>query len=610
MGIPGLRSVIEACEEIVPLAQLAQDCWNEHQRPFRIAVDAADWHFHNISPAQERSIRSKESAANPIEKAIFFRVCNLLTLNIRPVFVFDGSHAPLKRNATEGRKISPKARVLIEKALDGLGVSRIDAPGEAEADCCRLQTLGLVDAVWSQDSDCLMFGCTFWIRELRTAREAGNSSRHVGDTQKDPKRVRVVRAEKLKIGDFQLKPDGCVLFAMLVGADYDTRGLPGCGIANALKLVKASLGRSLCSRQNQQECDVWSERILPRYLATQSITLVVPKTFPRFDTLQNYANPRTLGDAELRERAAGSSEFNHPPREEELLGVACRYFNFWSKKYYNHIGPVLLSRYLAERDRSLPRELVHDIKLVKTKSKGAGSESDPAILERKLTFSPFGVSRLNKAHFEPLYSTRPSKTDTSFDPEQRVTCEIPTFLLQKVLPLDVLEPPAAGAQKQTPKRKQRDDAEQGDASHAKKRGRPRKKDTAFSSDVIDSPGSRALPSTPYRRPLATPNRDSSRPSATRTSTAIEFPDSEDEQIKEAKRRSLLDVFHEQRRSFPGIGNGESSASPRPSMSTPSRAGPSTLASLPREANTAGPGNGSVASPWNLDRTDFIDLTED
>ena len=156
----------------------------------KIAIDAADWHYHNICPEQEQYVKERKSsiqcciavsddhvpavepAAHPVEKAIFSRVCKLLTLNIRPVFVFDGLEDKAK-SSSKGPMRNPGACDIIKEALDGLGVPHIDALGEAEAECCKLQKLGLVDAVWSQDSDCRMFGCTFLIRELRTARETG-----------------------------------------------------------------------------------------------------------------------------------------------------------------------------------------------------------------------------------------------------------------------------------------------------------------------------------------------------------------------------------------------------------------------------------------------------
>jgi Holliday junction resolvase YEN1 len=151
-----------------------------------------------------------------------------------------------------------------------------------------------------------MFGCTLWVREYRTGREPGNSSRHIRKTKRDPRLVRVVRAEELKITDFQLKPDGCVLFAMLVGGDYDRQGLKGCGTVNALKEVKAGLGRSLYPRQGQTECNTWRENVLKRFIARQLINLVVPGDYPKFDTLEKCKSPETHSDAELRNHASAN----------------------------------------------------------------------------------------------------------------------------------------------------------------------------------------------------------------------------------------------------------------------------------------------------------------
>lgn len=63
------------------------------------------------------------------------------------MFVSDGPDVPPKRGRDAGRRVDRKQRALLNEILDGLGVAHIEAPGEAEAECCRLQTLGLVDAV-------------------------------------------------------------------------------------------------------------------------------------------------------------------------------------------------------------------------------------------------------------------------------------------------------------------------------------------------------------------------------------------------------------------------------------------------------------------------------
>jgi Holliday junction resolvase YEN1 len=52
-----LRPSIEACEEIVPIAQLAEEHYVKHGRPLKIAVDEADWRFHSVTPAQIAAMR-------------------------------------------------------------------------------------------------------------------------------------------------------------------------------------------------------------------------------------------------------------------------------------------------------------------------------------------------------------------------------------------------------------------------------------------------------------------------------------------------------------------------------------------------------------------------
>jgi Holliday junction resolvase YEN1 len=53
-----LRETIEACEEIVPVAQLADAHFRDHGRPLKIAIDEADWRFNNVPPDRVASIRS------------------------------------------------------------------------------------------------------------------------------------------------------------------------------------------------------------------------------------------------------------------------------------------------------------------------------------------------------------------------------------------------------------------------------------------------------------------------------------------------------------------------------------------------------------------------
>lgn len=130
-----------------------------------------------IMPESDMAFRGQE-------KSMFFRICCFLTLNIQLVFVFDRPVRPWKRRKRGRRKINYKERRLIKDVLTCLGIPYHEAPGEAEAECAHLQILGIVDAVWSQDPDCLMFGCTLWIRDDRIFKVKGSKDRSKEDRKK------------------------------------------------------------------------------------------------------------------------------------------------------------------------------------------------------------------------------------------------------------------------------------------------------------------------------------------------------------------------------------------------------------------------------------------
>jgi Holliday junction resolvase YEN1 len=50
--------VIRDHEEIVPITQLAEKHYERHGKPFRIAVDEADWRFNNVTQAFVYTIRN------------------------------------------------------------------------------------------------------------------------------------------------------------------------------------------------------------------------------------------------------------------------------------------------------------------------------------------------------------------------------------------------------------------------------------------------------------------------------------------------------------------------------------------------------------------------
>ncbi|KAF2772226.1 PIN domain-like protein, partial [Teratosphaeria nubilosa] len=151
--------------QVVHIADYAAQHFQQPKRPLRIAVDEACWRFCNVTHEQAEKIREGEPAANPIEANILYRVLRLMCLNIQLIFVYDGLSRPGKdRRKGAGNRLEKEIVRLLHQLLDHLKIPYHQAPGEAEAECAKLQRLGVVDAVWSDGGDALMFGCTTLIK--------------------------------------------------------------------------------------------------------------------------------------------------------------------------------------------------------------------------------------------------------------------------------------------------------------------------------------------------------------------------------------------------------------------------------------------------------------
>ncbi|KAH7083689.1 PIN domain-like protein [Paraphoma chrysanthemicola] len=378
--------VIEEHDRSIAIAQLAEEHHRRHGRALRIAVDEADWHFNNLTEAQVYAIRdslASDQAFQGQEKSMFYRICRFLTLNIQLIFVFDGPGKPWKRGRHGSGKIDFRKRDLLKDVLRAFGIPYHEAPGEAEAECARMQALGMVDA------------------------QKGTKDRSKENTEKNKKTARVIDREAL------------VLFAMLVGGDYDTKGLPGCGPSIAMKILKSGLGKSLCKCRSQVECNAWSQKLQKAFDTSGARSIQVPAGFPEFKPLQKYNNPKVTSDSVLKSNTRLNLDCARPIDELKLLETTRLRFNIWGRLC------------ITERNSSLPRE-----------AKNIAGDANQHVFERKLRFSPFGVSSLRRSDFKgERLGYWDGNLTKPFDPEHRVECEIPNYWLSKLLPKDVLEPP-------------------------------------------------------------------------------------------------------------------------------------------------------------------------
>ena len=201
MGIRGLYKLLEVA---APGAVQSRDCKEYDMRwGRRVAVDAMVYIEQALKGGPPGPVlRNGAGKVTSHLQGVFMRTARLLQAGILPVYVFDGEPPRAKdwvlrerrqerMQAEEELKAAREAgdlerveklskRVLqatpeqyeqCKRLLRLMGVPVVQAPGEAEATCARMQAGGLVFAVCTEDSDALPFGTKRLVRHMKTSKD-------------------------------------------------------------------------------------------------------------------------------------------------------------------------------------------------------------------------------------------------------------------------------------------------------------------------------------------------------------------------------------------------------------------------------------------------------
>lgn len=184
---------------------------------------------------------------------LFYRTTRLLSMGVKPVYVFDGTPHPLKEKEIERRRqVKSEAHLQWQKALDegrtadagkyakrtstfstdmkeesftllaAMGVPAIQAPGEGEAQCVHVCTHE--PSVWgvgSMDYDALLLGAPRLVRGLTLS---GKIEPGVIELEAALDALGITREQLIEL-------------ALLVGTDFND-GVKGVGPKKALDAVK------------------------------------------------------------------------------------------------------------------------------------------------------------------------------------------------------------------------------------------------------------------------------------------------------------------------------------------------------------------------------------
>ncbi|KAI4718229.1 hypothetical protein E4T48_05584 [Aureobasidium sp. EXF-10727] len=344
MGIHGIYKEIGPGQRIA-VSKLAAEHYIQHSRPFRLAIDISIWLFQ---------IQSGKGGTNPALRTFYYRLLRLLSLNIHPLFVFDGPNKPTwKRNKKVGGpnvRVSSVPEFLAKQLLKHFGFSLHYAPGEAEAECALLQREGIVDAVLSEDVDTLMFGSGMTLRSWTPEQKSS----------KTPTHVNVYRADATKETS-GLDRNGMILVAMMSGGDYITEGIPGCGPKLACEAARAGFGDELCSldKKDTDGLNAWRDKLRHEIRTNESKHfrqkrpgLTIPDTFPDQKVLSYYTHP-CISTPDKIAKLKDTLKWDMPLDYPSLRDFAGDAFDWrcigGAKKFIRNLAPAVLVRELRMR---------------------------------------------------------------------------------------------------------------------------------------------------------------------------------------------------------------------------------------------------------------------
>ncbi|KAI0686800.1 hypothetical protein C8T65DRAFT_649005 [Cerioporus squamosus] len=325
MGVRDLWKLVEGASETWSLRTLTIREGFEGARPERLYYLGIDVSMWMQAMMHKFSTGHAQSGEQPELCALYYRLAMLAERPIHAVFVVDGPQRPAYKR---GKKVRTPPLWLtngLRRLVEAFGFAWLEAAGEAEAELARMSSLGLIDAVMTDDSDTLIFGAAVIIRNPSFKRTGSDE-------------VKVYRTSRVleKTG---LSPDDLFFYGLLVGCDYDKDGLRNCGPRVAAGLIRYGLGRALrraLDTYDDQELVTylqgWREQLRDRlrddplkHIGRKSLKLAAnfPATFPKIQAARCLGSPAVLSpsvyDTVLQPQSINFSK----------LGATCELFFGW-----------------------------------------------------------------------------------------------------------------------------------------------------------------------------------------------------------------------------------------------------------------------------------------
>lgn len=245
----------------------------------RIVIDAHGWMYANMSTARKKvvdrtDIVKEEPNMVDIRREWFLSaiafILKWLSYNVTPIFVFDGHH-PSEKDATKekrhAKRIAQRAKIdaiysqlrnnpldapgnlieelrkelrnynsisaedfeLFKTVLAGIGIPCLQAAADGEQVCAMLCVEGKVAAVFSVDTDNLVYGCPLVINKFSESSSYDENGNRVLD-------VKCVRLDRALAG-LNIPHSVFVDLCIMSGCDYN-KNMPGYAAIKSFGLLQ------------------------------------------------------------------------------------------------------------------------------------------------------------------------------------------------------------------------------------------------------------------------------------------------------------------------------------------------------------------------------------
>jgi flap endonuclease-1 len=225
----------------------------------RIAIDASLYIYQCLMNVRHdgKYLTNDDDKVTSHISGLFYKNINLLSMNITPIYIFDGKppdekyeviklrqekakiaktelkNAKLDNNCSDNtkNKLEKKSIRLTKTHIDDvkhllnlMGIQYLHMDGEGEALASELCRIGYVDYVMTEDMDTLPFGCPKLIRNC------------LDRSQKRNDLISIISLDKI-LEDLNIDYNKFVELCILCGCDY-CQNIPRVGIVKALTIIK------------------------------------------------------------------------------------------------------------------------------------------------------------------------------------------------------------------------------------------------------------------------------------------------------------------------------------------------------------------------------------